>query len=594
MPTFTGTEGADVLTGSTGPDLILGLGGADTITGNGGADSLNGGDGADVFVIPNGAGGLSSGRIDGGAGLDTLDVSGYQIPTGMIQSHIVTSQDGVASLSFFSRYQPPPNTGPILNTPVGTAAGVEIFSFGPGSDDVDLSGLSSVTVSGGAGSDLIIGGSQASSIFGDVGNDRLVGSPGADALDGGVGADTISGAGGSDTINGGDGTDLLRLAGRPDDYLFQQTAAGWSIHAGRSTVITVANMEQVQFGPGTAQAIETAPSVDFNAEAYLARYADLRAAFGADPVKAFQHYQTYGIAEGRAVTETPFNALNYTASHPDLIRAFGTDTAAAARHFAEYGQAEGRTVSFDPLVYAAGYNDLARLIGTDAGAAAAHYITYGATEGRATSGFDSVAYLLSNTDLTGMSPQQALSHWLTYGADEGRAGDALFGREQTSHVVVNGLATGLIESRTDRDWFEVSMPVGRDVTFTPSPYGNNIDGGEVHLALYDGGGRSLISNFNAITYRAVDDTDGPYYLVVTSRASGAPYDYEVTQSIGPARSPQAAAGDDEDPSAAFALAHAAFALVLAPEAPYATEAPDDVSTLAIVRDWSHLGEETTI
>lgn len=37
----------------------------------------------------------------------------------------------------------------------------------------------------------------------------------------------------------------------------------------------------------------------FNAYYYFMNYADLRAAFGADPDKLLQHYTTYGIKEGR-------------------------------------------------------------------------------------------------------------------------------------------------------------------------------------------------------------------------------------------------------------------------------------------------------
>lgn len=125
--------------------------------------------------------------------------------------------------------------------------------------------------------------------------DRIVASTGADNLDGGSGNDTISSAGEADTIDGGEGANLLRLAGQSSGYLFQQTASGRNIYSGRSTVRrsdgqTVSNIEQVQFGPGALQAIEASPSIDFNADAYMAGHADLRAAFGAGSVKALSHW----------------------------------------------------------------------------------------------------------------------------------------------------------------------------------------------------------------------------------------------------------------------------------------------------------------
>ena len=589
MATITGTGAGEVLTGTSGSDVINGLGGADTLIGGGGNDTLNGGAGNDLIVS------TGSGQFDGGVGVDTLDATAFVASEGRFYRHSLTSLDGVASLSLIEGFVGPPFTVPPLATALATISGVENFNFGAGNDLLDFSGMGSVTVSGGGGSDTIVGGTLASSLFGDAGNDTLTGNVGNDRLEGGVGNDTLSGAGGSDTINGGDGVDLLKLAGRSTDYLFQQTAEGWAIYSGRSAVTTVSNIELVQFGPGFVQAIQAAPSVDFNAEAYLARYADLRAAFGTDAVKAFQHYNTFGLGEGRvAAPVTPFDGLSYIASYLDLSRALGPNAQAGAQHFAQYGAAEGRSVSFDPAAYAASHIDLARIIGTDAAAAAAHYIEYGRGEGRAANGFDSVAYLLSNSDLAGLSPQQAFVHWLAYGADEGRTGDALFGREQTGHQLVNGVAEGVIESRTERDWFAIDIPANRMVTFTPSTViVQGVEQAEVTLSIYDGGGRLVATRADSspLNYRVSDDTGGPYYLVVTARGSGntIPFgDYQVTQTIAPATVLPAAAGGETFAEADMdtSLSQAAFALPPSLDESYTPAALDDPTAPAIVRDWS--------
>jgi Ca2+-binding RTX toxin-like protein len=589
--TLHGGLGNDALNGGAGDDYLFGDEGNDSLAGGGGSDRLFGGDGDDQLsggiVMDGGAGNdlflvtrdsPAGAVISGGAGIDTLTV-GYDLRTGFAEGSVVGVVNGALTLSFTSRPVPPTTGATSVQQAVIT--GVEVFNFGPGSNIVDLSSLDRVTVSGGAAGDFIIGGASGSSIVGGGGDDSLVGGQGSDRLDGGLGNDTISGAGGSDTIDGGDGVDVLRLSGRSTDYLFQQSGGGWTIYDVRGGVSTASNMELVQFGPGYVQAIQAAPTIDFNAEGYLARYADLRAAFGTDVVKAFQHYVAYGMSEGRtAVAETPFNALAYIASYPDLIRAFGTDTAAATQHYNQYGRAEGRTVNFDPANYAASHLDLARVIGTDATLAATHYITFGINEGRAASGFDSVAYLLTNADFpAGMSPDQALSHWLTYGADEGRLGDALFGREQTGHDFTNGVAAGRLDSQTDRDWFAVNLPANRDVVFNVSTATvGGADPGAMNLALFDGGGRFVAgaSNGASLTARVADATGGPYYLVVTAGPGALLGNYEITQATS---APTVLAGTEADPSGG-ALSKAALTLIPVEDQAYETALPEGLAVPA--------------
>ena len=86
-----GGNQADSLTGTSGPDGLVGGRGDDTLVGNGGADVLYGGEGDDVLVVdasnvralssPFGKGGNNKrlSRMDGGSGLDTLQLAGAGI-----------------------------------------------------------------------------------------------------------------------------------------------------------------------------------------------------------------------------------------------------------------------------------------------------------------------------------------------------------------------------------------------------------------------------------------------------------------------------------------------------------------------------------
>ncbi|MDD9905609.1 MAG: hypothetical protein OXT06_18735 [Rhodospirillaceae bacterium] len=70
--THQGTADGDTLSGGTGADVIVGEGGDDTIAGGGGADLLHGGAGDDLFIASD----AGFGRLDGGAGTDTVRLAG--------------------------------------------------------------------------------------------------------------------------------------------------------------------------------------------------------------------------------------------------------------------------------------------------------------------------------------------------------------------------------------------------------------------------------------------------------------------------------------------------------------------------------------
>ncbi|WP_376967367.1 right-handed parallel beta-helix repeat-containing protein (plasmid) [Azospirillum sp. A26] len=171
---------------------------------------------------------------------------------------------------------------------------------------------------------------------------------------------------------------------------------------------------------GTGGAPAAAAGLAFSPLAYIASYADLSAAFGANAAAGAAHYAASGRAEGRTVS---FDPLAYIASYGDLSAVFGTNGDAAAAHYIGSGRAEGRAVSFDPLAYIASYGDLSAALGTDRTAAAMHYIASGRAEGRTVS-FNPLSYLAANPDLAaafGTDTVRADLHYLGSGRTEGRS-----------------------------------------------------------------------------------------------------------------------------------------------------------------------------
>jgi len=164
----------------------------------------------------------------------------------------------------------------------------------------------------------------------------------------------------------------------------------------------------------------------FDAQAYLASYPDLQAAFGSDRDAAVEHWLTFGIDEGR--TGAPwFDAAHYLAIHPDVAAAYGAGNyRGALEHFLDFGLAEGRASStvFDVRYYLSQYPDLASAFGDDYAAALDHFLNFGLSEGRrASPSFDVAAYVNRYPDLQaafGTNYRAALQHWFAHGMREGR------------------------------------------------------------------------------------------------------------------------------------------------------------------------------
>jgi Ca2+-binding RTX toxin-like protein len=156
-------SGDDIVHGGSGNDLAAGMAGNDTVNGDAGNDTLLGGDGADTLNGGDGDDMLVSGRpqfdpvtgqlvafdsLDGGAGNDTADLSGYSA----------------------------------IDTRLLTLLNIE-------------------TIITGAGNDVIIGDDLANTLNSGAGDDTIDGRGGDDILIGGAGADLLIGNGGFDTVD---------------------------------------------------------------------------------------------------------------------------------------------------------------------------------------------------------------------------------------------------------------------------------------------------------------------------------------------------------------------------------------------------------
>ena len=179
-----GTQGSDLITGDansneilggSGDDVINGGDGDDVLDGGAGTDSLNGEGGNDRIIFSNPISISESG--DGGAGIDTLEISGFNF---IGSPNIFDMVAGTWSINSF----------------VLTAANFENFD--------GTTSLSNFTVIGTAGANTMIGGD---------GNDVFNGNDGIDTLSGGGGDDLLQGGAGADVMDGGAGFDTLEYAG---------------------------------------------------------------------------------------------------------------------------------------------------------------------------------------------------------------------------------------------------------------------------------------------------------------------------------------------------------------------------------------------
>lgn len=210
------TEGADTVFGGNGPNAIFGLGGNDQLHGLDGNDTLDGGSGINSLFGGNGndrlllAAAGSGSNIDGGAGLDTLAVSGAASVgslTGIEQVELAAG--GVLTLTGHQF------ASGLASTAAISGSGAITVNMSAGSDflatQLTVASTITLTVNGTSGLDVIKGALSAAMIVnaGD-GGDQIRTSNLVDTIDAGAGNDKIMGLGGADLLTGGAGSDQFR------------------------------------------------------------------------------------------------------------------------------------------------------------------------------------------------------------------------------------------------------------------------------------------------------------------------------------------------------------------------------------------------
>lgn len=180
--------------------VINGNDGNDTLKGGSGPDMLNGGNGNDTLVAHlSDLVGVGNDTVvyDGGAGADTLDLSGivYAPGTGVWLQYD-GSRTGHSLIATDMTY----HEGSLNNDPVVSATpyrdnlkNVENFILGDGDDLIQMLGVVA------ADNRIEAGG----------GNDHILAGRGNDIVDGGAGSDLINGSLGNDSLTGGFGNDCF-------------------------------------------------------------------------------------------------------------------------------------------------------------------------------------------------------------------------------------------------------------------------------------------------------------------------------------------------------------------------------------------------
>jgi Ca2+-binding RTX toxin-like protein len=235
---------------------------------------LTGGAGNDVFLVRDGADNPVGEVIDGGAGFDTLRITGTEEQTFIVSPLTI----GVELIELADAQGNPTSANSNL---VGAALTYGAILRGNAGNNIVAGSFFGDTVEGGAGDDLLVGlagddlmrgGEGTDILLGDgigsvafeavrlllqgtldartidflgtlLGNDAITGN---DVLEGGGGLDLLLGGAGDDTLRGEDGEDVL-LGGLGDDRM-----EGGEGLIDIAVYLTATNGVQVDLAAGTA------------------------------------------------------------------------------------------------------------------------------------------------------------------------------------------------------------------------------------------------------------------------------------------------------------------------------------------------------
>lgn len=188
-------------------------------------------------------------------------------------------------------------------------------------------------------------------------------------------------------------------------------------------------------------------TMTFHSIYYANRYPDLKAAFGYDEAKLYNHWLTYGIKEGRSASPV-LDLYYYLKNNMDLIRAFGAaNYSAAYQHFITYGYNEGRNSSeyYHGFYYKNRYSDLRNMSYYNL---INHYISYGIKEqrwGNTTGKMPSVSKNIGNSQSASLtSPVPAGCKFSKKTSDNGWYGYHDINQNVSTSTPVYAIADGTV------------------------------------------------------------------------------------------------------------------------------------------------------
>jgi hypothetical protein len=282
---------------------------------------------------------------------------------------------------------------------------------GAGNNDFVIEDPSARVVEGAAGGTDLVRSSVDHALDANVENLELQGNAALDGfgnglanrITGNAGDNMLSGGGGNDTLDGGAGFDVAAFSGARADYIVRKTGTQWQVQArtGNDGTDQLVSIEAIAFGDMgvslTLPARTSAPVYGqsngflFDPVFYLLDNPELVSTVTL--TEAFTHYLGAGSEQGR----TPngwFDAAWY-ANRWDDLRPLNLDAATLFQHYNLFGVWEGRAAgpavgAFDGNRYLADNPDVAAYVdafigdflGSRTNGAIAHYVIYGAAEGR--------------------------------------------------------------------------------------------------------------------------------------------------------------------------------------------------------------------
>lgn len=250
----------------------------------------------------------------------------------------------------------------------------------------------------------------------------------------------------------------------------------------------------------------TYPAYIFDYKFYADANNDLKAAFGYNEKRLYEHFLNNGIREGRA-TSPVFDVKYYLDNNSDLKSAFKTNYEAAFQHFVNNGLKEGRSASpvFDVRYYLDNNGDLKTAFQTDYVAACNHFINFGCQEERKSSPqYDPEFYKNYNEDLKNIQGRNLMMHYINNGIKEGRRAKL---DDEIKRIVFNATvyadcnsdlkaAFGNNEAKLREHWLTCGIREGRTASLTYSP--------EIYKELNNDLQKAFGNNYKALFDHFVD------------------------------------------------------------------------------------------